>query len=368
MRDEHSAEHAVGGAASGFWSTADGALADDCEAWWCARLAAPAAVRRVSIDFLSLSPFFGASGQAILPSDVCVDVSVDNGATCRLAAAASASARAFDAIDVPADVCADALATHVRLRLRSTAPWAIVSDVAASAERTTALAQLALDDEQLVAAIGSDTALASATRCATLPPLARALVRVAREAVQCYLPHALSKVCRVDYGVLSERDLAALGTSQTARRIATAVPFTGKDRPSPSAEFAHADVRLVRRFGTLDCGVPMSCRWSVDCKRSCVWNAAHRPCDRLRGCFASGRVLRIATWLNRPTCERTVGALCTMLARSDGARERHLREHVFPLCLRQHARHVSASGEQLGDTAVFGSCGTPSTLLRRVLL
>ncbi len=68
------------------------------------------------------------------------------------------------------------------------------------------------------------------------------------------------------------------------------------------------------------------------------------------------------------SCERTVGALCTMLARSDGARERHLREHVFPLCLRQHARHVSASGEQLGDTAVFGSCGTPSTLLRQVLL
>ena len=68
---------------------------------------------------------------------------------------------------------------------------------------------------------------------------------VVREAVQCYLPHALSKVCRVDYGVLSERDVAALGASQTARRFATAVPFTGKDRPSPSAEFAHADVRLV---------------------------------------------------------------------------------------------------------------------------
>jgi hypothetical protein len=310
-----------------------------------------------------------------LPSDVCVDVSVDNGTTWRLAAAASASARAFDAIDVPADVCADALATHVRLRVRSTAPWAIVSDVrvdvAASAERTTALAQLALDDEQLVAAIGSDTALASATRCATLPPLARALVRVAREAVQCYLPHALSKVCRVDYGVLSERDVAALGASQTARRIATAVPFTGKDRPSPSAEFAHADVRLVL--------TALAFR-HTGLRRTDVMSLVGRLQAQLRverGAPAVGPAARLfREWqsaancdvVKSTTCERTVGALCTMLARSDGARERHLREHVFPLCLRQHARHVSASGEQLGDTAVFGSCGTPSTLLRRVLL
>lgn len=194
----------------------------------------------------------------------------------------------------------------------------------------------------------------TATRCPTLPLLARALVRVAREAVQCYLPHALSKVCRVDYGVLSERDVAAIGASQTARRIATAVPFTGKDRPSPSAEFAHADVRLVltalafrhtglRRADVMSLVGRLQAQLRVERGAPAVRPAARlfREWQSAANCDA---VVPPLQWVDL-SCERTVGALCTMLARSDGGRERHLREHVFPLCLRQHARHVSAIGE-----------------------
>ncbi len=58
------------------------------------------------------------------------------------------------------------------------------------------------------------------------------------------LPHVLSKFNRVNYGLLTEDDLALMkedGSVPVSRRL-TSVPFVGKDVPSRAAEFAHPDI------------------------------------------------------------------------------------------------------------------------------
>ena len=61
------------------------------------------------------------------------------------------------------------------------------------------------------------------------------------------LPHVLSKVDRVHYGLLKPSELASMalqGTLPRSRRY-LAVPFVGKDAPSPSSEYAHAPFALA---------------------------------------------------------------------------------------------------------------------------
>jgi hypothetical protein len=58
-----------------------------------------------------------------------------------------------------------------------------------------------------------------------------------------FLPHVLSKVDRVSFGLLHDVDARALGPQPTSRLL-LAVPFVGKDVPSPAAEFAQPDVLI----------------------------------------------------------------------------------------------------------------------------
>ncbi|CAE8627760.1 unnamed protein product [Polarella glacialis] len=60
------------------------------------------------------------------------------------------------------------------------------------------------------------------------------------------LPHILSKVHRVSFGLLTGDDLAsALRNRGTAKsRLRLAVPFVGKDTPSEQSEFSHPDVTI----------------------------------------------------------------------------------------------------------------------------
>ena len=60
------------------------------------------------------------------------------------------------------------------------------------------------------------------------------------------LPHVLAKINRVHYWLLRPHELesmAKLGTLPRSRRF-LAVPFVGKDAPSPSSEYAHPDVAI----------------------------------------------------------------------------------------------------------------------------
>ena len=74
---------------------------------------------------------------------------------------------------------------------------------------------------------------------------ARALLLLARDWTQKYLPHVLSKVCCVSFGLLSEEHMRTRESSRAApsRRV-LAVPYVGKDVPSVASEFANAESRI----------------------------------------------------------------------------------------------------------------------------
>lgn len=61
------------------------------------------------------------------------------------------------------------------------------------------------------------------------------------------LPHILSKVDRVGFGLLNLEDAARLraveGPLSKSRKL-LAVPFVGKDVPSRQSEWSHPDIRI----------------------------------------------------------------------------------------------------------------------------
>ena len=72
----------------------------------------------------------------------------------------------------------------------------------------------------------------------------RKLLHLTSSWLNMYLPHCLSKVNRVSFGLLTDAECAE-ALNENARvpktRLKLAVPFTGLDTPSRASEFAHAD-------------------------------------------------------------------------------------------------------------------------------
>merc|ERR1740123_28164 len=68
------------------------------------------------------------------------------------------------------------------------------------------------------------------------------LLNLARDWLHSLLPHVLSRVHRVSYGLLT--GAPALGHQVSKSRRHLAVPFVGKDRPSAQSEFQHPDVLI----------------------------------------------------------------------------------------------------------------------------
>jgi len=77
-------------------------------------------------------------------------------------------------------------------------------------------------------------------------PHAVQILTLARDWIQTILPHVLSKIDRVSYGLLQPEDLVNANPADLERmplsRKLLAVPFVAKDVPSRSSEFAHPDV------------------------------------------------------------------------------------------------------------------------------
>ena len=69
------------------------------------------------------------------------------------------------------------------------------------------------------------------------------MLNLAKEWCISVLPHVLSKINRVTYGLL-ESVAAGRKAAGNANRGLCAVPFIGKDVPSSSSEFAHPDVLI----------------------------------------------------------------------------------------------------------------------------
>lgn len=76
-----------------------------------------------------------------------------------------------------------------------------------------------------------------------IQPHAMELLNLARQWLHTYLPHVISKIIRVHFGLLSSQYLKKTSQSNCPKsRKLSAVPFVGKDTPSPSSEFAHVDI------------------------------------------------------------------------------------------------------------------------------
>jgi hypothetical protein len=67
------------------------------------------------------------------------------------------------------------------------------------------------------------------------------ILNLARNWMTSILPHVLSKINRVGYGLLQAVDMADSDKMPLSRKL-SAVPFIAKDVPSRSSEFAHPDV------------------------------------------------------------------------------------------------------------------------------
>lgn len=90
-------------------------------------------------------------------------------------------------------------------------------------------------------------ALAAKVMAYISSPTHKKLLNLTHDWLRTYLPHCLSKVNRVSFGLLSSEECnAALKEDPFAprSRLALAVPFIGKDVPAKSAEFAHPDICL----------------------------------------------------------------------------------------------------------------------------
>jgi Ca2+-binding EF-hand superfamily protein len=70
------------------------------------------------------------------------------------------------------------------------------------------------------------------------------LLNLTNDWLQTILPHCLTKINRVSFGLLTPADLLASSKTMPYTRKVLAVPFVGKDVPSRASEFAHPDVLI----------------------------------------------------------------------------------------------------------------------------
>jgi hypothetical protein len=85
------------------------------------------------------------------------------------------------------------------------------------------------------------------------------MLNLSHDWLTSYLPHVLTKIHRVGFGILSWGEIEEIKSREPylpKSRMYTAVPFVGKDVPSKASEFSHADVVigltiLAYRYGGL---------------------------------------------------------------------------------------------------------------------
>lgn len=271
--------------------------------------------------------------------------------------------------------------------------------------------------------LGEDVEAAIATYITTTgwPELSGALSMASKATVKCLnlardwmmslLPFVLSKINRVHYGTLTALDTTNLrqrgAPAPTGTRQVLAVPFVGRDTPSPSSEFAHADVLIGLTFlamryqglRTKDVNQLVSTLKEDMAVQNGPYDdrEAHRVfAGWLRASTASGaeaseqlaaaglgddakasahaavRAAEAASevlplHLVQPIDPKQRRQLTRALSRVPDATAHFLRMIVFPDMLRHQSQKLMASGVDLGSDMLFpvrlGFSGTPSDLL-----
>ena len=224
------------------------------------------------------------------------------------------------------------------------------------------------------------------------------LLNLAHTWLQSVLPHVLCKVARVHFGLLPESALqgASADTLPQSRRL-LAVPFIGKDVPSYAAEFSHPDALIgltilsYRHEGLRRPDFEALMRLMLEtmeqeggpfrdrpaCRRYAHWvELAGR---RVRGIApnvsATGGAAPLLLehgdlWplqLVNPADREQMHVLFSLLGRLPHVAQHYLEQLVFPLTMQHQSRKLSANGQDLGSSSLFGCrlgfSGTPSDLL-----
>lgn len=237
------------------------------------------------------------------------------------------------------------------------------------------------------------------------------MLNLSHDLLRNFLPHVLSKINRVTYGLLSKLDLKqALESAPNvslARRLA-AVPFVGKDIPSRASQFSHPDIVIGLtimayryeglRFTDFENAL-ITLREQLDTefgpfhKRPAAlkyksWveegggkvrgpreGEGKENSDDIDGdnyIAPRGRVGRAPDdiWplhLLDLKDDQHMGVTYSLLRKIPQVIQFYLDTFVFPLTMEHHHEKISASGQDLGGEMIFsrrvGFSGTPSDLL-----
>jgi hypothetical protein len=237
------------------------------------------------------------------------------------------------------------------------------------------------------------------------------MLNLSHDLLRNFLPHVLSKINRVSFGLLSKVDLRqALENDPNvslARRLA-AIPFVGKDIPSRASQFSHPDIVIGltiqayryegMRFTDFE-NVLQALREQLDSEfgpffkrpsalRYKAWveeagGKVRGPREgediaggESEGEFYKAPVGRIGArgsddiWplhLLDLKDDQHMSVTYNLLHRLPSVIQYYLDTFVFPLTMEHHHDKVSASGQDLGGDMLFGKrvgfSGTPSDLL-----
>ena len=240
------------------------------------------------------------------------------------------------------------------------------------------------------------------------------LLNVCHDWLHSLLPHVLTKINRVSFGTLSAEDLErqlAIDPRMPKSRRLLAIPYVGKDVPSPSSEFAHPDVAIgltimayryqgMRRADFKAVMLELKKRMQ---KEDGPYGLRHSSITFAKWVITAGAVVRgtkrelkaradalleqgidanftdnnmaaledrIEIWPLRLVDihdKEQFDVLYDLLGRSAHVIHYYLCEVVFPDVMRHQSLKISASGQELGGEALFsrrfGFSGTPSDLL-----
>ena len=210
--------------------------------------------------------------------------------------------------------------------------------------------------------------------------VAYSLLNLMRTWTSMLLPHCFSKIHRVKFGLLRPSDLEHLGGSDAVNenRKLLAVPFVGKDAPSPTSEFAHPDaiigltVLAYRYDGLRLEDMASVLRQLKDRMRiiemgPMITRPTHKRFERWKSfCGKAGAELLPLDEIE-PGNPDDVAEVHDAMAMLPELIHMYLAEIVFPKATEHKPAKLSASGVDIGGGTIFGSCfgfsGTPSAML-----
>eukprot|EP01059_Diplonema_ambulator_P009274 TRINITY_DN19114_c0_g1_i1.p1 TRINITY_DN19114_c0_g1~~TRINITY_DN19114_c0_g1_i1.p1 ORF type:complete len:3318 (+),score=1230.87 TRINITY_DN19114_c0_g1_i1:21-9974(+) len=241
------------------------------------------------------------------------------------------------------------------------------------------------------------------------------ILNLAHDWLAIFLPHCLSKVHRVTFGVLRPEELARakkLDPNMPRSRQLLAVPFVGKDTPSQNSEFQHPDIAIgLTIHSTMQDGLRMSDlkelllmlqndfdkdeSFPPQTRRSALtyvdWMRLENACvkgyswdgyylfgkeDKAEPKTVDYQETKTEAFIRKELWQLTVvntrdeyqmNVMRRFLKHSQKAIQYFLFHHAFPLTLIKASQQLSAAGQELASSLLsstrLGFSGTPNDLL-----